>query len=74
MPPFTMEAQRWIWERQNPPPSRCREQKFLLGYVEVRHRLCKLSFQQILWMCYFSRFADTIRSVSAGNSENINLT
>ena len=36
MPPFTMEAQRWIWERQNPPPSRCREQTFLLGYVEVR--------------------------------------
>ena len=30
-----MEAQRWIWERQNPPLSRCHEQKFLLGYVEV---------------------------------------
>ena len=37
-----MEAQHWIWERQNPPPSRCREQKFLLGYVEVSCKGCDL--------------------------------
>jgi hypothetical protein len=35
MPPFTMEAQQWIWERQNPPVGRCHEHKFLLGFVEV---------------------------------------
>ena len=35
MPPFTMEVQRWIWERQNPPVSSCGEQQFLLGYVLV---------------------------------------
>ena len=46
MPPFTMEAQRWIWGRQNPPPGRCKEQKFLLGYVEVRRRLPGVGVQQ----------------------------
>ena len=29
---MTLEAQQWIWERQNPEPSSCANQKFLLGY------------------------------------------
>ena len=28
---FTLEAQRWIWERQNPDPALCDQQQFLLG-------------------------------------------
>ena len=31
MPPFTKEAQRWIWQRQNPRRSKCNVQRYLLG-------------------------------------------
>ena len=31
--PFTHEAQAWIWERQNPPPSHCSSAGYLLGFV-----------------------------------------
>ncbi len=30
MPPFTREAQEWIWHRQNPPRRECSTSKFLL--------------------------------------------
>ena len=29
MPPFTREAQEWIWHRQNPPRDACRTSKYL---------------------------------------------
>ena len=31
MPPFTHEAQRWIWDRQNPDPQNCSTHKYYLG-------------------------------------------
>ena len=31
VPPFTHEAQRWIWERQNPDPGNCSAQQYYLG-------------------------------------------
>ena len=31
VPPFTHEAQRWIWDRQNPDPRNCSRQKYYLG-------------------------------------------
>ncbi len=29
MPPFTREAQEWIWHRQNPPRRECSTSKYL---------------------------------------------
>lgn len=31
MPPFTREAQAWIWHRQNPPRENCSTSKYLLA-------------------------------------------
>lgn len=39
MPPFTLEAQRWIWDRQNPDPSSCSSQKYLMGIGGERQGL-----------------------------------
>ncbi len=41
VPPFTHEAQRWIWDRQNPHPSNCSRQKYYLGdNIKKQVRCC----------------------------------